>query len=92
MKTWIKTNFQKISLSFAVITGVTGLILGIVSYNKNNQLTYFYDYDHEAHWGATIWARPVSNKHKITLYWASNKLTDDAVKWDGIYPDGYFDN
>ncbi len=42
--------------------------------------------------GATIWARPVSNKHKITLYWASNKLTDDAVKWDGIYPDGYFDN
>ncbi|WDA54788.1 MAG: hypothetical protein PPFGHCPK_01258 [Spiroplasma endosymbiont of Drosophila atripex] len=51
MKTWIKTNFQKIALSFAVITGVTSLILGIASYNKTNQLTYFFDYDHEAHWG-----------------------------------------
>lgn len=40
--------------------------------------------------GAYIWSRPVNNNHKIILYWASEKATDDAIKWNGIYPDGYF--
>ncbi|WP_339042319.1 hypothetical protein [Spiroplasma endosymbiont of Apeira syringaria] len=51
MKTWIKANFQKIALSFAVITGVTGLVLGAVAHHKTSELTYYLDHDYKAQWG-----------------------------------------
>ncbi|WJG69966.1 hypothetical protein [Spiroplasma ixodetis] len=51
MKTWIKTNFQKIALSFAVITGSIGLILGSVTYYQNNGLPKYLDHYYEEHRG-----------------------------------------
>ncbi len=39
---------------------------------------------------STIWERKNHSKDIMDLYFAINKFTDDAIKWDGTYPDGYF--
>ncbi|WP_342219111.1 hypothetical protein [Spiroplasma endosymbiont of Amphimallon solstitiale] len=91
MKTWIKTNFQKIALSFAVITGSTGLILGAVAYYQTNGLTKYLDHFYEEHrGGAIIWEHKRNDKYKIELYFGVNPKNQDDIKWDGKYPDGYF--
>ncbi len=41
--------------------------------------------------GAPIWAEKVSNYHKIKLYFGIKPSKQDDIKWNGIYPDGYFD-
>ncbi|WP_375318243.1 hypothetical protein [Spiroplasma endosymbiont of Virgichneumon dumeticola] len=54
MKTWIQTNLSKITLALALIgavSGVTGLIIGSVAHHKTNELTYYLDYEGNAHWG-----------------------------------------
>ncbi|WP_338957606.1 MULTISPECIES: hypothetical protein [unclassified Spiroplasma] len=51
MKTWIKTNFQKIALSFAVITGGIGLTLGAIAYNQTNNYKSFLNWDYTVTWG-----------------------------------------
>ncbi|WP_342218368.1 hypothetical protein [Spiroplasma endosymbiont of Amphimallon solstitiale] len=94
MKTWIKINLGRITLilaTLALIIATTGLILGAKSNSKTNELNYYLDYDYEAHWGAPIWAEKVSNYHKIKLYFGIKPSKQDDIKWNGIYPDGYFD-
>ncbi len=39
---------------------------------------------------STIWERKNNGKDIMDLYFAINKFTDDAFKWDGTYPDEYF--
>lgn len=90
MKTWIKTNFQKIALSFAVIIGVTGLILGVMAYNQTNNYKSFLNWDYTVTWGATIWEHPRDDSHKIDLYFGVKPKHQDDTKWNNIYPDGYF--
>ncbi|WP_338962734.1 MULTISPECIES: hypothetical protein [unclassified Spiroplasma] len=51
MKTWIKTNFYKITSILALFLATTGLIVGAVSHHKTNDLTYYLDYEGNAHWG-----------------------------------------
>ncbi|WP_458257685.1 hypothetical protein [Spiroplasma endosymbiont of Dactylopius coccus] len=44
MKTWIKTNLNKITLALALTgatTGTIGLIIGSIAHHKTNDLTYF---------------------------------------------------
>ncbi|WP_342217461.1 hypothetical protein [Spiroplasma endosymbiont of Amphimallon solstitiale] len=91
MKTWIKTNLSKITSILALFLATTGLIVGSLAHHKTNELSYYLDYDYEAHWGAIIWAEKVSNYHKIKLYFGIKPSKQDDIKWNGIYPDGYFD-
>lgn len=42
--------------------------------------------------GATIWEYKVSDKHKISLYFGFKPTSKNDIKWNGIYPDGYFSN
>ncbi|WP_342273755.1 hypothetical protein [Spiroplasma endosymbiont of Phycita roborella] len=97
MKTWIKTNLSKITLALALtgaVSGVTGLIIGSIAHNKVNDLKYYLDYDGNVHWGGsctTIWERKTDDIHKITLYLSINPTYPNVdIKWDGIYPVGYF--
>ncbi len=54
MKTWIKTNFYKITSILALFLATTGLIVGSIAHNKINDLQYFLDYDGNVHWGGII--------------------------------------
>ncbi len=42
--------------------------------------------------GTTIWSHETNNEHKILLYFGIKPDESYDIKWDGIYPDGYFDN
>ncbi len=42
--------------------------------------------------GTTIWETKTDNANKIDLYFSIKPLLNSDIKWDGIYPDGYFDN
>lgn len=95
MKTWIKTNLSKITLALALtgaVTGVTGLIISSLAHHKTNDLNYFLDHHYNAHWGASIWKSQRGDHYKIDLYFAIKPNRDKDIKWDGTYPDGYFDN
>ncbi|WJG70032.1 hypothetical protein [Spiroplasma ixodetis] len=58
MKTWIKTNFYKITSILALFLATTGLIIGSVAHHKTNELSYYLDYDYEAHWGGSHLSNP----------------------------------
>ncbi|WJG69303.1 hypothetical protein [Spiroplasma ixodetis] len=61
MKTWIKTNLSKITLALALTgatTGTIGLIIGSIAHHKTNELSYYLDYDYEAHWGGFYLSNP----------------------------------
>lgn len=94
IKKWIKRNFQKIVLLFAVITGVTGLILGIVANNKRDNLQHFLDHDYSVHWGGdkiTIWKTKLENsKFSMDLYFNIKPIHANDIKWNGIYSSDYF--
>ncbi|WP_342273834.1 hypothetical protein [Spiroplasma endosymbiont of Phycita roborella] len=45
MKTWIKTNFYKITSILALFLATTGLIVGAITHHKTNDLTYYLDYE-----------------------------------------------
>ncbi len=101
MKTWIKTNLSKITLALALtgaVSGVTGLIIGSLAHNQTNGYQSFLGHDYTVYWGGdgtTIWSHKYTNndKHKIELYFSIKpEKNSDDIKWDGIYPDGYFDN
>jgi len=96
MKNWIKTNLSKITLALALtgaVTGVTGLIIGSMAHHKTNDLQYFLDHHYNAHFGgAIIWENKRSDHYKIDLYFAIKPNNDIDKKWDGIYPNGYFDD
>lgn len=92
MKTWIKTNFYKITSILALFLATTGLIIGSISHHKTNDLTYFLNHNHTAVWGnTTIWEYK-STSGGISLYFSSKSTSIDDIKWDGVYPDGYFEN
>lgn len=96
MKTWIKTNLSKITVALALtgaVSGVTSLIIGSIAHHKTNDLQYFLDYDCKVHWGGsctTIWSEKKDDIHKIYLYISINSASKSDVKWDCIYPNGYF--
>ncbi len=97
MKTWIKTNLSKITLALALtgaVSGVTGLIIGSLAHNQTNGYQSFLGHDYTVYWGAksTIWSYKTKDKYKISLYFGIKPLDSTDIKWDGIYPDGYFDN
>ncbi|WP_339046505.1 hypothetical protein [Spiroplasma endosymbiont of Colias croceus] len=95
MKTWIKTNLNKITLALALtgaISGVTGLIIGSVAQNKTNNISYFLNPNYTVTWGAIIWSEKISGKQKIHLYFDTIKQNPDDIIWDGKYPEGYFNH
>ncbi|WP_338961086.1 MULTISPECIES: hypothetical protein [unclassified Spiroplasma] len=42
--------------------------------------------------GTTIWSHKTNDKHKIELHFDIRPENSDDIKWDGVYPEGYFDN
>ncbi|WP_342266599.1 hypothetical protein [Spiroplasma endosymbiont of Villa modesta] len=91
-KKWIKTNYKKIILWTAVITA---LLLSIMSYYKTYNYKSYLGHDYTVYWGGagtTIWSHETNDEHKIHLYFSVKQILDYDIKWDGIYPDGYFDN
>lgn len=96
MKNWIKTNLSKITLILALFLATIGSIIGSISYHKINELTYFLNHDHTAVWGnTTIWADyfDSSGQKEMNLYFSNvSYQPNHDIKWDGTYPDGYFNN
>ncbi|WP_338962213.1 MULTISPECIES: hypothetical protein [unclassified Spiroplasma] len=95
MKTWIKTNLSKITLALALTgatTGTIGLIMGgVLTHNVGTNVKHYLDHNKQIIFGtSTIWERKNHSKDIMDLYFAINKFTDDAIEWDGTYPDGYF--
>ncbi len=97
MKTWIKTNLSKITLALALTgatTGTIGLIMGgVLTHNIGTNVKYYLEPNGEVVYGTTtIWWNKWSSPSKINLYFAKIKHHDEDIKWDGIYPDGYFND
>lgn len=94
MKTWIKTNFYKITSILALFLATIGLIVGSVAHHKTNDLQYYLGHQYNVYWGGgtTIWSHKTKNEHKIDLYFGIKPDESYDIKWDGIYPNGYFDN
>lgn len=90
---WFNKNFKKIVFSLATIgavTGTIGMVLGSVSVNKTNELSYYLDRDYTAVWGkGTVW-QTENASFKFVLYISPNKKSESDIKWDGKYPKGYF--
>ncbi len=42
--------------------------------------------------GASIWESQRGDHYKIDLYFGIKPSKQDDIKWNGIYPEGYFDN
>ncbi|WP_281748843.1 hypothetical protein [Spiroplasma ixodetis] len=93
MKTWIKTNLSKITLALALTgatTGTIGLIMGgVLTHNMEN---YYLKPNGEKVYGTTtIWENKCSScKPTISLYFDIKPREKNDIKWDGIYPEGYF--
>ncbi|WP_342273938.1 hypothetical protein [Spiroplasma endosymbiont of Phycita roborella] len=51
MKTWIKTNFYKITSILALVLATTGLIIGSIAQNKTNGYQSFLGHDYTVYWG-----------------------------------------
>ncbi len=51
MKTWIKTNFYKITSILALFLATTGLIVGSIAQNKTNGYQSFLGHDYTVYWG-----------------------------------------
>ena len=97
MKAWIKTILSKITLALALtgaVSGVTGLIIGSLAHNQTNSYKSYLGHDYTVYWGAgtTIWSYKTKDKHKISLYFSIKPKDGNDIRWDGTYPDGYFDN
>ena len=92
-KKWIKTNYKKIILWTAVITA---LLLSIMSYYKTYNYKSYLGHDYTVYWGGagtTIWeTKNLYDENKIDLYFGIKPTFKDDIKWNGQYPDGYFDN
>ncbi len=98
LKTWFKKT-SKITISFLMISfilGTTGLILGATSYHKTNGYQSYLGHDYTVYWGGTgttIWeTKNLYDETKIDLYFSIKPIFDNDIKWNGIYPNGYFDN
>ncbi|BDT04671.1 hypothetical protein SHM_23170 [Spiroplasma ixodetis] len=61
--------------------------------HENSKDLSFYNYDRiktVGGKGAIIWSQPMNNQHKIFLYFDIKSRHQGDIKWDGKYPDGYF--
>ncbi|WP_342266067.1 hypothetical protein [Spiroplasma endosymbiont of Villa modesta] len=75
---------------------ISATALGLACKDGRQKLSFYLGHDYTAYWGAgtTIWSHKYTNddKHKIELYFSIKpEKNSDDIKWDGIYPDGYFD-
>lgn len=87
--------FSKLIFALAftgAVTGTIGLVLGSISINKTNNLTYYLKPDYTAVWGeGTIWeTKTISGS--FSLYFAKEKKDINDIKWNGKYPKGYFND
>ncbi|WP_342274420.1 hypothetical protein [Spiroplasma endosymbiont of Phycita roborella] len=92
IKKWIKRNFYKITTIIALIFAC--IALGFACKDGRQKLSFYLKPDHTAVWGgATIWEHKDKNdKNMFFLYFSNNKVSEEDIKWDGIYPNGYFRN
>ncbi|WJG69665.1 hypothetical protein [Spiroplasma ixodetis] len=51
MKTWIKTNFYKMTSILSLFLAATGLIIGSISHHKTNDLQYYLGHQYNVYWG-----------------------------------------
>lgn len=89
--------FSKLIFALALtgaVTGSIGLVLGSISINKTNGLTYYLKPDGTAVWGnSTIWINQPNKPEFWSLYFSfENKHPEVDIKWDGKYPKDYFKN
>lgn len=89
IKKWIKRNFYKITTIIALIFAC--IALGFACKDGRQKLSFYLKPDHTAVWGgATIWERIQSNNPKTIWLYFSNIPAKGDIKWNGIYPKGYF--
>ncbi|WP_458258023.1 hypothetical protein [Spiroplasma endosymbiont of Dactylopius coccus] len=72
MKTWIKTNLNKITLALALtgaISGVTGLTIGSLAHHKTNDLQYYLGHQYNVYWG--VWNNYMVAQNK---WWTQNRV------------------
>ncbi|WP_338987964.1 hypothetical protein [Spiroplasma endosymbiont of Dasysyrphus albostriatus] len=61
--------------------------------HENSKDLSFYNYDRikiVGGKGAIIWSHKSGDYHKIDLYFDIKPRHQGDIKWDGKYPDGYF--
>ncbi|WJG69873.1 hypothetical protein [Spiroplasma ixodetis] len=51
MRTWIKTNFYKITSILALFLATTGLIVGAIAHHKTNGYQSYLGHDYTVYWG-----------------------------------------
>ncbi|WP_375317237.1 hypothetical protein [Spiroplasma endosymbiont of Virgichneumon dumeticola] len=66
----------------------------MLTHESKNELSFLnYDYmKTSGGGGATIWEHPRDDYHKIDLYFGIKSKHQGDTKWDGNYPDGYFND
>lgn len=86
--------FIGISLGLAILLIIAATALGLACKDGRQKLSFYLKPDHTAVWGgATIWEHKDNyDKNIFFLYFSNNKASEEDIKWDGIYPSGYFDN
>lgn len=85
--------FISISVLMTVLFIISATALGLACKDGRQKLNFYLKPDHIAVWGgATIWEHKRNDFRKIDLYFGINPSLKEDTKWDGIYPDGYFDN
>ncbi len=78
-------------MTILFIISITSLIIGSQAYNQTNNYKSFLNYDYTVTWGgATIWSHQSGDYHKIDLYFDIKSRHQGDIKWDGVYPNGYF--
>lgn len=74
---------------------ISATALGLACKDGRQKLNFYLAHDYTAYWGGagtTIWSHKINNGTNINLYFDIKSHYDEDVKWDGVYPDGYFDN
>ncbi|WP_338979413.1 hypothetical protein [Spiroplasma endosymbiont of Lasioglossum malachurum] len=62
----------------------------MLTHNVGTNVKHYLDHNKQIVFGSsTIWEENIGGEHKIRLYFDTVKHNND-IKWDGIYPDGYF--
>lgn len=90
-------QFKKLVFALALLGAVTGsisIIISSVSDHKSNKLNYYLDRDGRAIWGdSVIWFNKWewNTASYFSLYFGWKKTHIEDLKWDGIYPENYFE-
>ncbi|WP_425377423.1 hypothetical protein [Spiroplasma endosymbiont of Aleiodes alternator] len=64
----------------------------MLTHESKNELSFLnYDYTKTSGGGgATIWSHKSGDYHKIDLYFGIKPKHQGDIKWNRIYPNGYF--